>query len=230
MAQFTPIKLAIGSSPAQTVKVPWVNRFADSLVNLALLQNDVGNFPAGLYINTPKGWQIILLNEDFFTYEDVANFQVYYLTTVPVVQGTGTTLYSNGTKTNATTVPADNNTWVAVIPNGVSAATGGNLVVNGAVVALSEVSPVVTLTATGLGFTGACEYGGLNVRAVSGTVNIAVYDNTSATGTPIHTENAVTLGGKPWMGAGTTARRANTTGLWLVITGGGTVTVDALVN
>lgn len=232
MPQFTPMKLAIGGSTAQTVKVPWVTRFADATVQLALLINDVGAFGSGLYMNIPaKGWQPILLAEDFYNLEDLATFTVYYLTPTPVAQGSGVILYQNGTKTNLTSVPADNNIWVAAIPNGAQIASGtGNLIANGGVIALSEVAPVVTLTATGLAFTGACEYAGLNIRAVTGTVNIVVYDATSATGTPIHTENNVTLGGKPWMGAGTTARRANTTGLYLSISGGGTVTVDALVN
>lgn len=107
----------------------------------------------------------------------------------------------------------------------------GNVVgYDGRTMALSEVAPVVTLTATGTAFTGASEYAGLNVRAVTGTVNIVVYDNTSATGTPIHTENNVTLGGKPWMGTGTNHRRLNTTGCHVVISGGGTVTVDVLVS
>ena len=104
---------------------------------------------------------------------------------------------------------------------------------DGSVQSLSEAVVVQTITATGTALSGACEYRGFKVRAVSGTVNVVVYDNTSATGTPIHTVNAVSLtggdgsGGYLWSNG---ARRINTTGCHVVLSGGGSATVDVMVE
>lgn len=97
---------------------------------------------------------------------------------------------------------------------------------DGSMYALGEASPVVTLTATGTAFTGACEFGGYYCRVAAG--NITIYDNTSATGTPIVPTTALAVGPFPWMGAGTTQRRVNTTGLHVVLSG--LATVDVLVS
>lgn len=109
------------------------------------------------------------------------------------------------------------------------ATTGATYLVSadGNLVALGELAVPVTLTATGTAKTGACEFGGFVVRAVSGTVNVTVYDATSATGTPIMTSAAVALGAYPW-NAG--RWRENTTGCHVVIGGGGTVTLDVLAQ
>lgn len=100
----------------------------------------------------------------------------------------------------------------------------------GAVRALSEASPVITITATGTAISGANEYGGYVVRAVAGgTPTLTLYDATSATGTPIvGPVNITATGPFPWMGPGTTQRRVNTTGLHAVIGGTGTCTIDLL--
>lgn len=105
----------------------------------------------------------------------------------------------------------------------------------GAVIALSEVSPVVTLTATGTAVTGACEFGGFVVRAeTGGTADVTVYDATSATGTAIMTVANISKGAYLWLGdhatvgVGVAGRRANTTGCHVVIAG--TCTIDVLVK
>jgi hypothetical protein len=106
-----------------------------------------------------------------------------------------------------------------------------------AVVALSEASPVVTLTATGTAFTGACEFRGINVRAISGTPQtVTVYDATSATGTPIAVFTVSAIGYYYWdgdmttPGVGTGARRVNSTGCHVVISGGTSRTIDVDVR
>jgi hypothetical protein len=108
---------------------------------------------------------------------------------------------------------------------------------DGSVYALSEASPVVTLTATGTAFTGACEFRGVNVRAINGTPQtVTVYDNTSASGTPIATFTVSALGYFYWDGNMTTpgvgngARRVNSTGCHVVISGGTSRTIDVDVS
>ncbi len=66
------------------------------------------------------------------------------------------------------------------------AATGSIVTSAGAVFALSEVTPVETVTATGTAYTGAGYYRGIKVRAiVGGPQTLTLYDALSATGTPI---------------------------------------------
>jgi hypothetical protein len=99
---------------------------------------------------------------------------------------------------------------------------------NGQSQALSEAQPTVALTATGTAFTGACEYAGFRVRAIVGaSQTVTVYDATSATGTPIHTETVSAVGYFPWAG---NKRRINGTGCHVVISGGTSRTIDVLVG
>lgn len=105
----------------------------------------------------------------------------------------------------------------------------------GAILALSEVSDVVNISATGIAFTGACEFGGFVVRSqTGGTADITIYDALSATGTAIMTVSNVVVGAYLWAGdwatagVGTNLRRANTTGCWVVISG--TANIDVLVS
>jgi hypothetical protein len=112
---------------------------------------------------------------------------------------------------------------------------GGQLVLTGpggGVIALSEVAPVITITGSGLLLTGPCEFGGFVVRAFGGgTPVLTLFDNTAGTGTPIvGPVNITALGPFPWMGAGTTQRRLNTTGLFATIGGTGTCTIDILAR
>ncbi len=98
---------------------------------------------------------------------------------------------------------------------------------------LTEVSPVVQSAATGLIFTGAGLYGGVKFRAITGTVILTLYDALSAVGVPIDTiTNASLTGGNgtgyyDWSG---NKLRPLTTGLWGVLSGGGTFTADVLVS
>lgn len=108
---------------------------------------------------------------------------------------------------------------------------------DGGVVALSEAVSVVTLTATGTAFTGACEFRGITVRAISGTPQtVTVYDATSATGTAIATFTVSAVGTYYWDGDWTTAgngtggRRVNSTGCHVVISGGTSRTIDVMVE
>jgi len=129
--------------------------------------------------------------------------------------------------------------WVAYTPQGataslftaaqVAALSDGNILMSdGGVLALSEAQPVVALTATDTAFTGACEYAGFHVRAIVGaSQTVTVYDNTSATGTPIHTETVSATGYFPWAG---NKRRLNSTGCHVVISGGTSRTLDVLVG
>lgn len=108
---------------------------------------------------------------------------------------------------------------------------------DGSVIALSEAVAVVALTATGTAFSGACEYRGFVVRAISGTPQtITVYDATSATGTPIMTVSVTDLGTYYWdgdhatAGNGSGARRVCGTGCHVVISGGTSRTIDVMVE
>ena len=116
-------------------------------------------------------------------------------------------------------------------------AAGDLLDPDGAVIALSEAVAVQTLTATGTAFTGACEFRGIVVRAISGTPQtVTVYDATSATGTPIATFTIAALGAYYWDGDQVTAgngnggRRINSTGCHVVISGGTSRTIDVMVE
>lgn len=108
---------------------------------------------------------------------------------------------------------------------------------DGGVHTLSEVQAVVPLTTTGTAFTGACLFRGLVVRAISGTPQtVTVYDNTSATGTPIAVFTIAALGTYFWDGDWATAgngrggRRQNATGAHVVFSGGSSRTVDVMVE
>jgi len=91
----------------------------------------------------------------------------------------------------------------------------------GGIFAISEVTPYVTLTATGTAFTGACEYAGWYCSVAAG--NITVYDALSATGTPIVPATALAVGPVPVFGPGNDGRMAFTTGCHVVLSGAATV-------
>ena len=126
---------------------------------------------------------------------------------------------------------------VAELAELLPAALGGQLTVDGRVVALSEVVSVQTLTATGTAFSGPCEFRGITVRALSGTPQtVTVYDALSAVGTPIATFTVSAVGTYFWDGSWTTpgagagGRRRNLTGCHVVISGGTSRTVDVMVE
>lgn len=91
----------------------------------------------------------------------------------------------------------------------------------GNVFAVSEVTPFVNKTATGLVFTGACEFAGYVCTVAAG--NITVYDNTSAAGTVIVPTTALVVGAFPIFGAGTNGKMALATGCYVVLSGAATV-------
>lgn len=100
---------------------------------------------------------------------------------------------------------------------------------SGNVLALSEVHAYETLTASGLAFTGPCEFSGVIVSAISGTPQtIEVYDNTSATGTPVVTLSATALETKHALGSPGAIQFA--TGCYVAITGGTSRTLRVLVQ
>jgi hypothetical protein len=101
--------------------------------------------------------------------------------------------------------------------------SGGASLVDGGgnVFAVSEVTPFVNKTATGLVFTGACEFAGYVCTVAAG--NITVYDNTSAAGTVIVPTTALVVGAFPIFGAGTNGKMALATGCYVVLSGAATV-------
>jgi hypothetical protein len=108
----------------------------------------------------------------------------------------------------------------------VSAFSNGTILTSaGGLIALSETTPYVTLTATGSAFSGACELAGWYCSVAAG--NITIYDALSATGTPIVPATALVAGPMPIFGAGTTGKLVMTTGCWVVLSG--TATVRMLV-
>jgi hypothetical protein len=118
-----------------------------------------------------------------------------------------------------------------------SVASANQTLADGAVVALSEISPVQTLTATGTAQTGAGYFRGIVVRAIDGAPQtVTVYDATSATGTAIAVFTASAVGTFYWDGDWTTpgngkgGRRPLTTGCHVVISGGTSRTVDVMVE
>lgn len=135
----------------------------------------------------------------------------------------GTIVVSNDGNSGSTLTWTRTDALIAEDVNGASFVVSGE----GNLMALAELAVPVTLTATGTAKSGGCEFGGFVVRAVSGTVNVTIYDATSATGTPIMTSNAVALGAYPWNSG---RWRENTTGCHVVIGGGGTVTLDVLAQ
>ncbi len=100
---------------------------------------------------------------------------------------------------------------------------GLSLVSGDEIIALSEVTDYVNLTATGTAFAGACEYAGYVCTVAAG--NITVYDNTSAAGTVIVPTTALVVGAYPIFGAGTNGKMALTTGCHVVLSGAATVNV-----
>lgn len=93
----------------------------------------------------------------------------------------------------------------------------------GALYALSEVTEYVTLTASGLAFTGPCEVGGWYCSVAAGT--IAIYDALSETGTPFVPATTLVAGPMPIMGAGTRGVIRFTTGCYVKLSGAATVRV-----
>lgn len=106
----------------------------------------------------------------------------------------------------------------------------------GGVFGLSEVSPVVAVTATSTAFTGAHLYRGIRVRAlVGGPQTATLYDATSATGTPIDVVVFNATGTFFWdrpsdLLPGVGGRRPGTTGVHIVFSGGTSRTVDVMVE
>ena len=92
-----------------------------------------------------------------------------------------------------------------------------------ALLALSEVSAYVNLTATGTAHTGVGEFAGYICTVAAG--NITIYDNTSAAGTVIVPTTALAVGAFPIFGAGTNGKMALTTGCHVVLSGAATVNV-----
>lgn len=100
----------------------------------------------------------------------------------------------------------------------------------------SELAAVATLTATGTAQSGACEFGGIVIRAlVGGPQTITVYDALSATGTPVAVFTVNAVGTYFWLGDwatpgnGRPGRRPMTTGCHVVISGGTSRTIDVMV-
>lgn len=125
---------------------------------------------------------------------------------------------------------SNGNAWVTIA----GFTSNGSLLYGDTVIAVSELWPAATL----LNYSAvsqqvravACEFGGFYVRAVTGTVNLFWQDALVATTVaPLMTANAVAVGPYPLFGAGTDARRGNSTGLSVIMTGGGTCVVEPLV-
>ncbi len=112
-----------------------------------------------------------------------------------------------------------------VAGGGLSTNSAGNLedVTTHEVYALSELTPYVTLTASGIAFTGACELAGWYCSVAAGT--IAIYDALSETGTPVVPATALAVGPMPIFGPGTTGKLALTTGCYVVLSDAATVRV-----
>lgn len=156
----------------------------------------------------------------------IAGARIRSLDSNILYESNGSTWFSLGTATN------DDGTLSSLQIAALN--TGMLLDSDGALLASSELAPgIVTLSAAGAVRNGAGEFAGFKVRALTGTVNVVLYDALSATGTPIDTRNAISLTGGD--GAGYYAWAGNkvrplTTGLFLVVSGGGTFTIDFLVG
>lgn len=127
--------------------------------------------------------------------------------------------------------------YVGGYPVVVNDTVNGYLDADGVALTLSEAAAVVELTATGTAFSGACEFRGIVVRAISGTPQtITVYDATSAIGTAIAVFSVSNTGTYYWDGDWVTAgngnggRRINSTGCHVVISGGTSRTIDVMVE
>lgn len=113
---------------------------------------------------------------------------------------------------------------VAWVETGAILSSSGALIAgDGGLLALSEVTDYVNLTATGTAHSGACEFAGYVCTVAAG--NITVYDNTSAAGTVIVPTTALAVGAFPIFGAGTNGKMALTTGCHVVLSGAATVNV-----
>lgn len=110
-----------------------------------------------------------------------------------------------------------NASQVAALQQGKILAADGGLLAN------SEATPYVTMTATGTAFSGPCELAGWYCSVAAGTITI--YDGTSATGTPIVPATALVVGPMPIFGAGTNGRLQLTAGCHVVLSGAATVRV-----
>lgn len=84
-----------------------------------------------------------------------------------------------------------------------------------------EVTPYITLTATGTAFSGACELAGYYCSVAAGSITI--YDALSATGTPIVPATALAVGPFPIFGAGTNGKLRLGTGCYVVLSAAATV-------
>lgn len=118
------------------------------------------------------------------------------------------------------------------------AVQGGDAFYVVAPLVLSEAVAVVPLTASGIAFSGPCEFRGIKVRAYNGGPQTALlYDATSATGTPIDTIVFDGLGTWLWDrdgdGAnrgGTGGRRICANGCYAAFSGGVSRTADIMVQ
>jgi len=116
---------------------------------------------------------------------------------------------------------------------------GASISAGGAVFGLSEVAPGVqtALTASGLAFTGACEFLGFEIDAYNGgPQTVSVYDALSATGTPFAVFTVSAIGIYVWHsdratpGDGTSAKRPLSTGCYIAISGGTSRSLIPLVG
>lgn len=94
---------------------------------------------------------------------------------------------------------------------------------SGEVLAFSEVTPYVNMTATGTAFSGACEFGGFICTTAAG--NITVYDGTSTSGTIVVPQTALVVGVNPIFGQGTNGKLRLTNGCHVVLSGAAVVNI-----
>ncbi len=99
-----------------------------------------------------------------------------------------------------------------------SVATSALLLADGSVLALTEATPYVNLTATGTAFSGACELAGYDCTTAAG--NITIYDGTDTSGTVIVAATALSLGRVEFA-----YKRSLTTGCHVVLSGAATVNI-----
>jgi hypothetical protein len=111
-------------------------------------------------------------------------------------------------------------------PMGVITGDGNLVAGDSSVYALSEVSAYVPLAASGIAFTGRCEFGGWYCTVAGG--NITVYDGISAAGHLVVPTQALAVGPRPVMGVGTNGKLLLLDGCYVVLTG--TPSVNVLVQ
>lgn len=130
-------------------------------------------------------------------------------------------------------------TGISSYPAELTANGGGIQAADGSILALSEVAPgpQTAITASGLVFTGACEFFGFEVTAYSGgPQTISIFDNLDGTGTAFAVFTVSAIGIYAWQsdratpGDGTTAKRALSTGCYIAISGGTSRTLVPLVG